>query len=201
MTRHVAHYDRPGHYLRISILFDQPFWRRRIAGSWLTLEAFGGCCVYDEQGGGARGPGVLGWLIAGRDALALCNDSDESIVARAIESLPDSLRCEAHRLALESRVHRWAGSVSAVPGGVPSRSIRAAHQPEPIEHGRLAVVGDYLFDSTLNGVLRSADIATGLVLSEPAQRRERVRSRERVTAALPAGAAGLFPSPGALCGR
>ena len=27
MAKHVAHYDRPGHYLRISILFDRPFWR------------------------------------------------------------------------------------------------------------------------------------------------------------------------------
>ena len=36
----------------------------------------------------------------------------------------------------------------------------AAHQPEPREHPGLVMVGDYLFDSTLNGVLRSATLAT-----------------------------------------
>ena len=56
MATHVAHYDRPGHYLRISILFDRPFWRHLMTGSWTMLDAFGGCCVYDETpGAGARG--------------------------------------------------------------------------------------------------------------------------------------------------
>ena len=49
MVSHVAHYDSPGHYLRISILFDKPFWRRLLSGSWVTLDAFGGCCVYDGK--------------------------------------------------------------------------------------------------------------------------------------------------------
>ena len=48
-------------------------------------------------------------------------------------------------------------------GWFPLRDPRTAHQPEPIEHDRLAMVGDYLFDSTLNVVLRSAEIATDLV--------------------------------------
>ena len=66
MARHLAHYDRPGHYLRISILFDRPFWRHLKAGSWVMLDAFGGCCVYDEDGVPAcRAYGVLGWLLAG----------------------------------------------------------------------------------------------------------------------------------------
>ena len=28
MTEHIAYYDRPAHYLRISVLFKKPFWRR-----------------------------------------------------------------------------------------------------------------------------------------------------------------------------
>ena len=71
MAKHVAHYDRPGHYLRISILFDRPFWRRLMTGSWVMLDAFGGCCVYDESPThGAGTYGVLGWLLAGADALS-----------------------------------------------------------------------------------------------------------------------------------
>ena len=163
---------RPGHYLRISILFDQPFWRRLIAGSWVMLDAFGGCCVYDEARVTRRGrPGVLGWLLAGADALSLCNADDRTLIARALESLPDELYAEARRRVVEGKVHRWAGAVSGQPGGFPVRDPRAAHQPEPVEHPGLVVVGDYLFDSTLNGVLRSAQIATELVHDRVRERR------------------------------
>jgi hypothetical protein len=167
MARHAAHYDHPGHYLRISILFDSPFWRTRCSGSWLMLDAFGGCCVYDERAGdGESGHGVLGWLLAGADALAHCNADDTTLIARAIDSLPTALRLEARGRLVDGRVHRWMGALSGTPGGFPLLDARAAHQPEPIEHDRLAMVGDYLFDSTLNGVFRSADIATDLALAE-----------------------------------
>jgi len=26
MVKHIAYFDRPAHYLRVSILFDEPFW-------------------------------------------------------------------------------------------------------------------------------------------------------------------------------
>jgi monoamine oxidase len=53
MQTHLAHYDNAAHYLRMSILFQEPFWRDKIAGSFFMMDAFGGCCVYDE---GARRP-------------------------------------------------------------------------------------------------------------------------------------------------
>jgi monoamine oxidase len=164
MAQHVACYDHPGHYLRISILFDRRFWRHWIAGSWVMLDAFGGCCVYDESPSrdGAT-YGVLGWLLAGADALSSCNLDDRALIARALESLPDDLYDEARRRIIEGKVHRWAGAVSGQPGGYPLRDASAAHRPEPVEHPGLVVVGDYLFDSTLNGVLRSARIATDLL--------------------------------------
>ncbi len=165
MASHVAHYESPGHYLRISLLFDRPFWRRLLTGSWVMLDAFGGCCVYDESARYDAGDyGVLGWLLAGADALSLCNADDPTLVARALESLPDELRDEAGDRLVEGKVHRWAGAVSGQPGGFPVRNPRAAHVPEPAEHPGLVVAGDYLFDSTLNGVLRSAGIATELLL-------------------------------------
>ena len=164
MARHVANYDHPGHYLRISILFDRRFWGHLIKGSWVMLDAFGGCCVYDEsppQDGVSYG--VLGWLLAGADALSSCNLDDRALVARALESLPDDLYDEARQRIIEGKVHRWAGAVSGQPGGYPLRDASSAHRPEPVEHPGLVVVGDYLFDSTLNGVLRSARIATDLL--------------------------------------
>jgi protoporphyrinogen oxidase len=164
MTAHVAHYDSPGHYLRISILFRQPFWGQLIAGPWIMLDAFGGCCLYNES---ARhdtgGHGVLSWLLAGADALSLCKADDGTLVERAIEALPRELHGTAFEQFIEAKVHRWAGALSGQPGGFTLRPPRAAHRPEPIEHPGLVVVGDYLFDSTLNGVLRSASIATDLL--------------------------------------
>ena len=165
MAAHIAHYDSPGHYLRVSVLFDQPFWHNLFTGSWIMLDAFGGCCVYDESarlGGGNYG--VLGWLLAGADALRLCNADDRTLIASVLDSLPGGLYHEACSRMLEGRVHRWAGAVSGQPGGFRLRPTHEAHQPEPVEHPGLVVVGDYLFDSTLNGVLRSANIATELLL-------------------------------------
>ena len=161
---HVAAYDRPGHYLRVSLLFDRVFWRTELTGAWFMLEAFGGCCVYDES---ARHPhescGVLGWLIAGADALMLCNADDETLAELAISSLPAGLVETARRSLCECRVHRWAGAVSARPG----RPTLAGSEGLPLldrsRRGGLCVVGDYLFDATLNGVLRSATNVAELI--------------------------------------
>ncbi|MEO8522269.1 MAG: FAD-dependent oxidoreductase [Acidobacteriota bacterium] len=162
VAAHVAAYDRPGHYLRVSLLFDRIFWRAELPGAWFMLDAFGGCCVYDES---ARhhheSCGVLGWLMAGAEALMLCNADDGTLAELAVASLPGALSETARRSLRECRVHRWAGAVSARPGrptlagadGLLDRSGR----------GGLCVVGDYLFDATLNGVLRSAANAADLI--------------------------------------
>ncbi|HVG37838.1 MAG TPA: FAD-dependent oxidoreductase [Pyrinomonadaceae bacterium] len=163
MTRHIAYYDRPAHYLRVSILFKKPFWRERVAGSWFMLDAFGGCCVYDESARhDAGGYGVLGWLLAGSDALARANLNDHVLVDGALDSLPDDLTRTAREQFIEGKVHRWVAAVNGQPGGLPLRDARSAHLPEPSEHPNLFIVGDYLFDSTLNGVFDSANFATDL---------------------------------------
>ena len=79
MVKHIAYFDRPAHYLRVSILFDEPFWGEQIPGSWFMSEAFGGCCVYNEGSRHDVGKhGVLNWLIAGSDALAFANLSSRN---------------------------------------------------------------------------------------------------------------------------
>ncbi|WP_319798886.1 FAD-dependent oxidoreductase [Nitrobacter sp.] len=181
MVRHVAYFDRPAHYLRVSLLFDEPFWDERISGAWFMSEAFGGCCVYNE---GARHNvgrhGVLNWLIAGSDALAFANLSDTELTETALKSLPASLgNARAH--FLEGRIHRWMSSVNAIPGGLPARDVMTNHRPEPKEHPGLVVVGDYLFDSTLNGLLDSSDVATDIIVTEMMKLR-RARGGNRGTA-------------------
>ena len=161
MAGFIAYYDRPAHYLRVTVLFRKPFWRELIDDSWFMLDAFGGCCVYDESARHDAGEyGVLSWLIAGTDALSLGNFENQTIVTSVLDSLPEPLRTEAHSLVMEGKPHRWMASVSAQPGGLPVRDTRSAHRPEPKEHPGLFMVGDYLFDSTINGVLDSADFAT-----------------------------------------
>lgn len=170
MNRHHAHHDHPAHYLRISILFDRPFRPTGTAAeSYWMLDRFGGCCLYDES---AREPGathrVLGWLLGGEVARTMSERTDEELIAEALDSLPAFL-AHGRQHFLEGRVHRWVGAVSALPGGVTPRGLDRRHQPEPIEHPNLLVVGDYLFDSTLNGVLDSAEYAAGWVANRMAE--------------------------------
>ncbi len=157
MKQHHDYYNHPAHYLRITILFDQTFRRSSFTDSYWMLDHFGGCCLYDES---SRDPGathgVLGWLLGGKAAVEMSERTDEQLIAEALDSLPPFL---AHGRAhfMEGRVHRWVGAVNAMPGGVVPRRLDQRHQPEPAEHANLFVVGDYLFDSTLNGVLDSAE--------------------------------------------
>lgn len=166
MVKHVAYFDRPAHYLRVSILFDEPFWGDKIPGAWWMSEAFGGCCVYVE---GARHDvgrhGVLNWLIPGSDALAFANLSDKELIDAAIKSLPKSFG-DARAHFIEGKTHRWLSSVNCIPGGLPARDVMTNHHPEPTDHPGFVVVGDYLFDSTLNGLLDSSDAATDIILTQ-----------------------------------
>lgn len=166
MHAHHVHYDYPAHYLRVSLLFEKPFWRDRIAGSYFMIDGLEGCCVYDES---SRHDGctfgVLGWLIAGEAALSLCNLDDDALIERVLDSLP-RLLAHGRGLLLEGRVHRWAGSVNGLPAGYPAREPDSRHVPDPVGHPELFVVGDYLFDSTLNGVMDSADTVAEWVLEE-----------------------------------
>jgi protoporphyrinogen oxidase len=157
MREHEATYDHPAHYLRITLLFERPYWRRVFRDSFWMLDCFGGCCLYDES---SREPesrqGVLGWLIAGEAARQMSGHDDRSLVEQVLAALPECLRTSSSAV-LDARVHRWPGAVSALPAGWVPRSHDRRHQPDPRGHPQLFVVGDYLFDSTLNGVFDSAD--------------------------------------------
>ena len=163
---HVSHFDRPGHYLRATFLFERPFWRAHIDGHWWMLDAFDGCCVYDE---GLKNDyaayGALSFLIAGNAALALANCSDDEIEYRCLSALPWGLE-EAKSGLLERRVNRWMASVSAIPGGTNARARQTNHQPDRVNVPGFFVVGDYLFDATINGVMDSADSASDLILAQ-----------------------------------
>ena len=154
----------PAHYLRVSILFEKPFWREQIAGSYFMLDAFEGCCVYDQSPRNSAGSyGVLSWLLPGEAALSMSNYDDATLIEAVLESLPRSLR-HGRQHFIEGCVFRWVGTVTGLPGGFPARDPDLRHQPEPEHHEKLFVVGDYLFDATLNGILDSADVVAELIL-------------------------------------
>lgn len=171
VARHIGYFDRPGHYLRATLLFERPFWREYIQSAWWMMDAFDGCCVYDE---GARHDlgqwGALGFLIAGNAALGLANISDDRIAEQCLDALPPCLQPGRH-LVVDRRVHRWMASVNAVPGGYPIRTRRENHRPDSANLRGIFVVGDYMFDATLNGVLDSADTATDMILADVLARR------------------------------
>ncbi len=164
LLQHHAYYDYPAHYVRVTILFKERYWKDLITDSWFMSDAFGGCCVYDETSRlEGHGYGALGWLIAGTDALTMANFTDEELVEKALQSLPEALQ-KGRQLFVEGKVHRWLYSVNAQPGGSPVKNPKRRHIPEPKDHPGLYVIGDYLFDSTLNGVLDSADFVTDMML-------------------------------------
>lgn len=168
MREHHRFYDHPGHYLRVTMLFDRPFWRDHIRGSFFMIDAFGGCCLYDESARVDTGEmGVLGWLIAGEPALRLSNLNDATLVNQVMASLPSVLQPD-RVTPIDAKVHRWTGSVNALPAGVPARDPDSRHQPEPNQHPGLFVMGDYLFDSTINGVFDSADTVVEWIREEEA---------------------------------
>ena len=70
---------------------------------------------------------------------------------------------------LEAAVHRWIRGVNGRPGGGSVRPMEARHVPEPVRHSNLLVVGDYLFDSTINGVLDSAEYTANWLAAEMGQ--------------------------------
>jgi monoamine oxidase/ubiquinone/menaquinone biosynthesis C-methylase UbiE len=164
ICKHQLYYEGMAHYLRICLLFQKPFWRELICGSYFQSDAFGGCCLYDESSKlDAGGYGTLSWLLAGSEALLRSNLEDRALIAQALDSLPPALSA-GRELLLEGKVHRWAGAVSAPRVGHRIQGAKRRHSPDPKGHAGLLVVGDYLFDTTLNGVLDSADIATNLAL-------------------------------------
>lgn len=178
IRRHANYFDNPGNYLRATLLFQTPFWRNKISTDWWMLDAFDGCCVYDES---TRfdygGYGILSFLIAGNAALELTNYSDETVEQMCLDALPDELG-HAKELLLDRRIHRWVATVSAIPGGVRARPRRLNHHLDPIHAPGLVMVGDYLFDATLNGVMDSAEVASDIILADIVKRR-RAHGRAR----------------------
>lgn len=185
MAEHFAHYYYPGHYLRVACLFSSSFWSGVIQGSYFRLDAFGGCCVYDET---SRYPfenyGALNWLIAGSNAEALSNLDDDLLIQKALESLPPELARKAKSEFLEGRVHRWVGSVNGQPGGRPVLDIQEKHVVDKT-HPTFVVVGDYLFDSTLNGLLDSAELATKMLLETLQQTQSALRNPGKIYSLSP----------------
>ena len=158
IDEHCRRYDRPAHYLRVSALFQSPFWRSRVRGNYFMSDAFGGCCLYDESSRFETGEfGVLSWLLAGHDALVHSNLSDAELIEKVLASLPAPLRRGAD-LFIEGKVHRWVGSINGIPGGQSPEALKKRHLPDSANHPGFYLVGDYLFDSTLNGVLDSAEL-------------------------------------------
>jgi monoamine oxidase len=167
ISKMCAHYDLPAHYLRVSMLFSEKWWKDvGMPGEFWMMDMFHGCCAYDESTRWKRDSGhVLSFLIAGGDAQLLCsqNQSDAEIIRCVFDHLPEFMVKDAVATFLEGQVERYIGSINAQPGGWPAAELRGEHQPDPKCPG-VFLVGDFLFDSTLNACLISANTATDCLL-------------------------------------
>jgi len=165
LRRHVAHHDHPAHYLRVTLLLDRPVNGVPGDDDFLMLEAFGGACLYVESRSDPTARhGVLGWLLGGEAAVRMAALEDDRLVTEMLASLPEAVAARLGTV-LEARVHRWIGAVSALPGGWAPLPVDHRHRPAAT-HPNLFCVGDYLYDSTLNGVLDSAGHVAGWVAAE-----------------------------------
>ncbi len=166
LMRHHRAYNNLAHYLRITLLFREKFWQPQLKDSYFVLDNLGGCSVYDEGSRHESGPtGALSLLLAGTNALTLGNFSDGDLVDQALAALPWPV-AQTRALLCDSRVHRWIGTVNSLPAGRPIRGMRRRHLLAKSGFAGLVMVGDYLFDSTLNGVLASSRVASKLLLSQ-----------------------------------
>ena len=95
----------------------------------------------------------------------MSNFPNEQLIAAVLDTFPRCLG-DARAHLLEGRVHRWVGAVNGLPGGFPMQPPEVRHQPEPVGHPGMFVVGDYLFDSTLNGVLDSAELVVDMICAQ-----------------------------------
>jgi len=160
---HMTNYDYPGHYLRITLAFSEPFWKNTISGSYFMIDAFGGACVYDETSRETNNNfGVLSWLLAGDPALNYSNLEDNELILLALDSLPSILK-QSLIPVVECCVSRWIGCVNGWPMGKIIKSPDSRHVPCPIKHSNIYLVGDYLYDSTVNGVMDGAIHVTDLI--------------------------------------
>jgi len=92
-------------------------------------EAFGGCCVYNEGSRHDVGKdGVLNWLIAGSDALAFANLSDQELITAALKSLPARSATPALISWRQDPSLAVVGQCAA--GGLPARDVMTNHRPE-----------------------------------------------------------------------
>jgi hypothetical protein len=105
---------------------------------------------------------ILSFLLCGQDALLMCSGDwdEEDIADYLIDCLPDSFHDEACEHLVCARVSRYVGSINAQPGGWPVEDLMEEH----IVTDGVYLVGDYFFDSTLNGALISSNTATDLYL-------------------------------------
>jgi len=163
MQELIKHYDHDTHYTRVTILFKKKFWREVFGEDYFVLDSFLGCCVYDESARKDTGQyGVLSWLISGGPAWELAKDSDREVVKEVLRSLPKSLLSLGRNQFIEGRVDRWVRGVSAIPGGTTIKGDISRYLPDT-ESPNFFVVGDYMTDTTINGVLGSVKLVTEAV--------------------------------------
>jgi len=154
---HIEHHCYPTDYLRATILFRERTWAEAFPESYFVSDRLGGVTVYDKTvpGDSDEAP-ILSLLIAGKYATELSREGDDRVLENALRALPmESGVDEKSVVAFE--IDRWQNDlgVSRMPGGIPLLSLEDRHSPAK-EHPRVFILGDFLYDTTINGALDGA---------------------------------------------
>jgi monoamine oxidase len=157
IKKHIEHHYYPTDYLRATILFRERTWAETFPESYFVTEGLGGVTVYDKTVPYNSGEApILSLLIAGSHATELSKEPDDQVLQSAMRALPKELGVD-ERSIIASEIDRWQNDqgVSRMPGGVPLLSLHDRHLPAR-EHPQLFILGDFLYDTTINGALDGA---------------------------------------------
>ena len=111
MVKHVAYFDRPAHYLRVALLFDEPFWGEKIPAPGSCRKRSAAAASKTRAPPRRRQARRAQLAIAGADAMAFANLSDQELIEAALKSLPASLGTPATFHGRQD--HGWLSSVNA----------------------------------------------------------------------------------------
>ena len=158
-------------------------------------DAFGGVTVYDQSpDDGSAGAGIQSWLLGGAPALEYAAKPDAEVVAAVLAAMP-GITPVPEDLLVRACVDRWTGvaGVSALPGGVPLRSLEQRHCPDP-RWPRLQFIGDYLYDATLCGALDAVQYGVSRVGETLAAKADPAADAADIFGPAPAEPRGESPS-------
>jgi len=158
---HIRHHRYPADYVRVTLRTTERVWADELPEDYFVCQGLGGTTVYEKSIlSDSQEIPILSLLIGGRHATELAHRPDGEVFHRVLQALPDEAHIDRN-LVSTFRVDRWTNEVgvSRLPGGVPLRPLAKRHAPSA-DYPNVFMLGDYLYDTTINGALDACVFVT-----------------------------------------